>query len=107
MHEASLMTNPPTDEMREAFEKWAKSKWGYNLRRSDVNRNDYHYLSTQRSWQGWQAALSHQGEVVESENERIGAFVRRVEREGASNLHQSMAHAFITHALSGEHDEAG
>jgi len=61
------MTASVTDD-RQAFEAWAVSEWGYNLRRSSVNSDDYHYLSTQRSWQGWQAALRSQGKVVSEED---------------------------------------
>lgn len=99
------MTNPPTDErgVTDAMVEAAKSGWMDVIGRYGVNRTSF----DQRMRAALEAALSHQGDVVKSENERIGAFVRRVEREGASNLHQSMAQAFVTHALSGEHDEAG
>lgn len=61
------MTNPPTDERREAFEKWAGAK-GHALHIRDMKGStrlgEYGYADTQRLWETWQAALSHQGDVV-------------------------------------------
>lgn len=60
-----------TDVQREAFEKWATSEFGYNTRRSLSDKDGYHYLSTQRAWEGWSGALSNQPKAVsvdEAEN---------------------------------------
>lgn len=69
------MTNPPPDEMRASFEKWAGAK-GYALHIRDMKGStrigEYGYADTQRLWETWQAALSHQGEVVKvSEIEQL------------------------------------
>jgi len=53
-----------TDAQRDAFEKWATSEFGYNTRRSLSDKDGYHYLSTQRAWEGWSAALSTQPKAV-------------------------------------------
>lgn len=55
------MTNPPTDERRE-FEAWAVDV-GYNVSRTD-DGNGYKSIETHNSRNAWNAALSHQGEVV-------------------------------------------
>lgn len=55
-----------TDVQREAFEQWATSEFGYNMRRSLSDKDGYHYPSTQRAWEGWQAALSTQPKAVKA-----------------------------------------
>lgn len=47
---------------REKFEEWAKNVAGYDVKLSATMDGVYHYLSTQRSWQGWLARA--QAEVV-------------------------------------------
>ena len=64
------MTTSVTDD-RQAFEAWATSEFGYHTRRSLSDKDGYHYLSTQRAWEGWAAALSTQPKAVsvdEAEN---------------------------------------
>lgn len=57
------MTNPPTDERRAEFEKWAISE-GFTVEAFDKEREKCFWPQTQLAWRAWQAALSHQGEVV-------------------------------------------
>lgn len=57
------MTNPPNDERREAFEKWAADNSHPTTIRDD-GTDRYVSTLTALRWQGWQAALSHQGAVV-------------------------------------------
>jgi hypothetical protein len=57
-------TSRVTDAQREAFEDWAQNLAGYDVKPSTTQDGCYHYLSTQRSWQGWQAALTRLGDVV-------------------------------------------
>lgn len=56
-----MVTNPPTDEMRAAFEKWAVANDCYMDVRRDGN---YASTATSGAWEGFKAALSHQGAVV-------------------------------------------
>jgi hypothetical protein len=48
------MTNPPTDERREAFERFCKLT-GYSSDRDDWG--DYLYQQTRGAWDGWVASL--------------------------------------------------
>jgi hypothetical protein len=59
------MTDQPTDQDREAFEKWAKAN-KYSVERypqaSKPWPGRYIHLKTEQAWQAWLAALARQRE---------------------------------------------
>jgi hypothetical protein len=58
------MTNSPTDERRAAFEKWIGNPHMLNKEDDPALKGAYSSPYTKGAWEAWQAALSHQGEVV-------------------------------------------
>lgn len=82
------MTNPPTDERGSAFEKWATEEHGAWLDKDSHGR--YTIPAEESMWLGYQAALSHHGEVLyEVENRGLRKGLRRgyeMGQEGQSEL---------------------
>ena len=55
------MTNYPTDECREAFEKWYLGEHPTNIDMRSIARTaDYELMTTRINWIAWQAAWNHQ-----------------------------------------------
>lgn len=49
------------ESQRMAFERWARNR-GLRIRRHDIR--EYWYTETMGAWEGWQAALHHESDVV-------------------------------------------
>jgi hypothetical protein len=52
-----------TETNRREFEEWA-AKEDYDVRKSKYDPKYYMFISTQSSWEAWQAARAKQSEII-------------------------------------------